>query len=468
MNPFLNPVVGFTSLKYYLTVPKRITKLSPKQMEKYRDKAFKKTIEYAYKTPLYHQKYKDAGIHPRDIHGIKDIKKLPYISKKDIRNNFPDGIIPTNYNKKKGYIIATGGTTGKSVFLYTDLLSMAESIQISVRELNHFGFNHKKTRFAHIGNLSTNRIDLVMEEKLYGPLKTFFNVDHILNMDVNQPIKTLINKLDSFKPDLLVTYPAIHQHLAFLKKKGYGKNFNPKLLFSAGAMLDEYTRSYVEDVFGCRLLNSYPSVEAGTNIAFECKEGTWHVHHDFFHLEAIDDNQELVAPGERGHLVITKLYGRGTPIVRYTGMDDWVRIIDKMECNCGLKTPVIKGGVEGRMKANIILPNGKIFPPGAFCFIEPVLKKFNTFKVKQYQIIQKKIDEIEILLVIDEDLRNVGVSVEEIKENIKQTYREKVGPDVTINVKEVDEIKHPKDARKPPPIVISHVTSKNGYKQLEN
>ena len=94
-------------------------------------------------------------------------------------------------------------------------------------------------------------------------------------------------------------------------------------------------------------------------------------------------------------------------------------------------------------------------------------KKFNTFKVKQYQIIQKNIDEIEIFLVIDEDLRNVGVSVEKIKENIKQIYHEKVGPDVTITIKEVDKIKHPKDARKPPSIVVSYVTQKNGYKQLE-
>jgi phenylacetate-CoA ligase len=344
---------------------------------------------------------------------------------------------------------------------------MAQGITISVRELNYYGFNHKKTRFAHIGNLSTNRIDLVMEEKLYGSLKRFYNFDHIMNIDVNQPIKTLMEKLNKFNPELLITYPAIHQHLAYLKKKGYGENFNPKLLFSAGAMLDEYTRSYVQDVLGCRLLNVYPSVEAGSNIAFECYEGHWHIHNDFFHLEAIDDNGEIVAPGERGHLVITKLYGRGTPIIRYSGMDDWVRITDYEKCSCGLTTPLIKNGVEGRARANIILPNGKIFPPGAFCFIEPILKKYNTYKVKQYQIIQKSIHEIEVLLVIDEDLRNVGTSLDVIKQSIKKLYQDKAGPDVKITITEVDEIKHPKDARKPPPIVVSNVTKNDGYKQLE-
>ena len=97
-----------------------------------------------------------------------------------------------------------------------------------------------------------------------------------------------------------------------------------------------------------------------------------------------------------------------------------------------------------------------------------MLYKYKTFKVRQYQIVQKKIDEIDVLLVIDENLRDVGASVDNIIKDIKEIYISKVGPGVAINVKEVDEIKHPKDARKPPPIVVSHVTLEEGYKKLES
>lgn len=83
------------------------------------------------------------------------------------------------------------------------------------------------------------------------------------------------------------------------------------------------------------------------------------------------------------------------------------------------------------------------------------------------QIIQKKIDEIEILLVIDEDLRDVGSSVDEIAKNIKELYQKKAGSGVTIMVKEVGEIKNDKDARKPPPIVISHVKLDDGYNVIK-
>jgi len=115
--------------------------------------------------------------------------------------------------------------------------------------------------------------------------------------------------------------------------------------------------------------------------------------------------------------------------------------------------------VEGRKRANIILPNGNVFPPGAFCFITPVLTKLQTFKVKQYQIIQQDLHHIDILLVIDEKLRNTGAPVEKIKSEIKKIYEKKVGGEVEITIKEVDEIPREKNASKPPPIVISNVKS---------
>jgi phenylacetate-coenzyme A ligase PaaK-like adenylate-forming protein len=285
-----------------------------------------------------------------------------------------------------------------------------------------------------------------------------------LNIDVNNSMIDILKELDRFQPDIIMAYPAIFQNLAYLKRKGYGKNIKAKLLWTGGAMLDDYTRKYVQNSFKCRMLNIYPSVEAGTDIAFECNHGTWHVNHDFFHVEAIDENNELVGSNKRGHIVLTKLWGTATPIIRYTGMDDWVELLDYYECKCGLKTPIIVNGVEGRKRANIILPNGKVFPPGAFCFITPVLLKYNTYKVKQYQIIQKKIDQIQILLVIDEDLKDKKPSFTILEDEIKKIYQEKTGPDVEITVTEVDEIKNKKNASKPPPVVLSQLKKEDYYK----
>lgn len=469
MNPLWNPSISLPLLKSIISDPKRLQKLKPDQIHRYKDKSFKKMIKYAYQVPLYHQKYKKAGIHPADIKGINDITKIPFITKDDIKTHFPDNILPTSYNKKKSHVICTGGTTGKPLCIYTDFYTIAKSSFPMMRELSLLGFkNLTKIKFAHIGNFNPYRIDLVAEQHFQKYLRFLLSKKNTLNIDVNNPVSEIMEKINQFKPDVIMTYPATFQHLAYLKRRGKGKQVNPSLCWTGGAILDEYTRSYVEDAFQCRLLNIYPSVEAGADIAFECKNGTWHVHDDFFHLEAIDENNNIVSEGKRGHIVITRLWGRGTPIIRYNGMDDWVKLKHEEDCSCGLNTTVIDGGVEGRKRANIILPNGKIFPPGAFCFITPVLNRLNTFKVKQYQIIQQELDEIEVLLVIDRSLRHVGPSVKRIMEDIKKIYQEKTGQAVTITIKEVDEIIHPKDRSKPPPIVISHVSQDEGYKTLSN
>jgi phenylacetate-CoA ligase len=468
VNPLLNPFNSLPLLKNVIFDPGRIYRLNPYQMKKYRDKVFRKIVKYAYTVPLYHERYKKAGVHPSNIKGIDDIDKLPMVSKNDMRKNFPDRILPIGCNKNKKYVICTGGTTGKSISIYTDFYTMGKAGSTIIRDLKQFDLNWKKAKLAHVGNFNPCRIDLVAQEYFDKYVNPHLLQDKRLNMDVSTPTKGLIKGLDKFKPDVILSYPAIFQHLAFLKRKGYGRNVNPTVLYSAGSILDEYTRKYAQDAFGCPLLNTYQSVEAHGVIATECTEGNWHVNWDFYNVEAMDDNGEIVAPGEHGHMVITRMFGKGTPMVRYTGMDDWVRINPLKKCKCGLTTPIIEGGVEGRKRANIVLPSGKIFPPGAFCFVEPVLTKHKSFMVKQYQIRQKKVDEIDILLVIDEDLRNVGVSVDVIKREIKENYEKKVGPEVTVNLKEVDEIKNEDNPRKPAPIVVTKVKLEEGFNILDN
>ena len=101
--------------------------------------------------------------------------------------------------------------------------------------------------------------------------------------------------------------------------------------------------------------------------------------------------------------MLTRIWGSGTPIIRYTGMDDWIKLSKNIDCACGLKTPYFIDGVEGRSRADIILPNGKIFSESSFCsIIVSVTHRLKTYKIKQYQIIQNKIDKIDINIVIDD------------------------------------------------------------------
>ncbi len=69
------------------------------------------------------------------------------------------------------------------------------------------------------------------------------------------------------------------------------------------------------------------------------------------------------------------------------------------------------------------------FPAASFASLYSILNDLKTRKVKQFQIVQKKLDEIDILVIIDEDLRNVGPSLDVIFEKIKEIHQKKAGPE---------------------------------------
>lgn len=465
MNPFLNPVTGLPFLKDFIFDPGRLQRYTSKQMENYRDKVFRKIIKYAYSVPLYHNKYKKVGVHPNDIRGIKDITKLPFISKKDIIENFPNNVIPLDYNKNKAQVVCTSGSTGKPVSLYYDFSTVAKGIGTIVREFQIFNLNWRKSRSVHIGNFSPNKADYAGEKLLLTKADSVIRLKNRLMMNCFDPMKDIIKKLDEFQPDFIMSYPSTYQQIAYLKKNGYGTKLNPKILFVGGYVLDEYTRYYVEEAFGCRMFNVYASAESSTDIAFECIKGNWHIHHDFFHIEVIDENMDVIDFGKKGHVVLTRMFGKGTPFIRYTGMDDWVTLEPECKCECGLRTPIIKTGVEGRISSSVILPDGRFYPAASFAILSVMLNDLKTQKVKQFQIVQKKIDEIDILLVIDDNLRDEKPSIDFIMEKAKDIYQKKVGPDVKICVKEVRDIKSVPG--KPSPIVISNVNQKEILKTLK-
>lgn len=465
MNAFLNPANTLPYLKNYIFDTNRIDIKDKKYIEKYRNKSFRKILQYANQVPLYQEKFKKHNIDIKKINDLKDIQKLPFINRQDIGKHFPDGVVPKNFNKEKGMVLCTGGTSGKyccnsgsdPVCLYTDFKTLLRGSLISQRVNNYHNINIRKSKIVHIGNYNPFKFDEVFDTHVLSQIKPFFPLKNYKSIHASNKTQEIIEQLNNFKPDVIISYPAIYQDLAYLKNKGFGQHIQPKVLLVGGAMLDNYTKTYVEHAFGSNLYNTYASCEMGAEIAFECQHRNWHIHSDFFHLEAVDKDNNIVNPGERGRLVITRLWGSATPIIRYTGMQDWITLSEDKTCTCGLKSPIFGRPVEGRIFSNILLPNGRVYPPSEFLFITKVLTDLNTFKIKKYQIIQKTLDEIEILLVVDEDLRQTPPSLELISEKIKKTYEEKVGSDVKITIKEVKQIENDKDSGKPAPLVLSYV-----------
>ncbi|MEF8879372.1 MAG: hypothetical protein V5A64_03150 [Candidatus Thermoplasmatota archaeon] len=421
-------------------------------------------LKFSKKVPLYKHKFEKSNFKLEEVKDIDDLKKIPFTTKQDLRDFGIKGTLPKNFNTNCGCRADTSGSTGEPVTIYRDIRSIALENTAPLRMLKSYNLSFSKTRITNIGDFTIpNSHD---EEcinkglvKHLGFISTYLNrkVQHVFT---GKDPKDIIKDLDSFKPDLIISYPGTLIGLMHLRQEGYGEDINPKYIVSSGGMVDPYTRKQIENTFDTKVRGLYAATESG-GIAFECPLGNYHIQSDHVLIDAVDDNGDSVSPGEHGHLVVTRLYGRGTPIIRYTGMDDIITATDE-KCECGMNTPLLEN-VEGRRVDSIVLPDGRIFPPATITLVPgEVAEDYGIDIIKRFQIIQHKKDEIKILIVINQDLREKVSSVDEILEEIKDRYKKIVGNSVFIDVKEVNKVKQDKRSPgSPSSIVISKVDHKD-------
>ncbi len=459
MNPFLNPLFSARLIKRYFTDVNRAWKLNSKEIKRYQDKALSKALKYAYRVPLYYKKYKEAGIHPDDIYGIEELHKLPLVTKEDLIQGFPDEIVPQNYNKKNAYLIGTSGSSGRPVSMYKDVEYIMIEALSGVRQLKAYGMDWRKTRITNIGDFSVPKTtdEECLRKGLMGTLSPLFSLNNYQNLYTGEEARILLEEMNAFHPELLIGYTSVLMGLASLKIKGFGKNVNPKYIIGSGEILDNYSRGYIQEAFGTPVLNLYATTEGGS-IAFECLHGHFHINSDFVYVEILDKNGEVVSENESGSIVVTRLYQGGTPIVRYTGLND-IASLESHYCDCGMNTPLLKD-LEGRKKDAIVLPDGRIFPPATIPMpLAEAASTFGTYQIKRFQFVQKKIDDIEIRTEIDDEQRDKGVAADRLLEEIKKNYQKLVGDAVTLEVREVREVERIEGSTSPP-LIISKVSKK--------
>jgi len=440
MNPFINPIFLSKVIKSYIVDVKRLYKMNSETLKKFQDKQFRKILEYAYKLPFYNDLYKKAGIKIKDIQGINDITKLPFVTKKEISETSPDNLIPPNSHKTKIIVSYTSGTTGKPVSIFTNIYTIFKESLAHIRTLEEHDIDWRKTRMTIIGDLSENTIDRAyFTDGITKSLTPFFSLNNMQIFDTYDDPEKLIKKINSFQPEFIGGYPGMLRQLAYLKRQGSGKDIWPRCIISTGSVLDKYLKNYIEEAFDTQVFDSYGATEPGP-MAFQCRCNNYHVHSDLVFLEVIDDNGEPVTPNEPGHIVVTKLYGEGTPIIRYTGLNDIISLSDE-SCRCGIVGRVIKK-IYGRESQSLVLPNGLIVLPSTLDeFFSETYWRFDIENIERLQIVQHRRDNIEILAVVDHNLRNNNPSVEKVFTIIRECFKERFGSDIEIKIKEVKNLK---------------------------
>jgi len=268
---------------------------------------------------------------------------------------------------------------------------------------------------------------------------------NILLLNTNGEPKEILKKLEVFQPDFLGGYTGMLSHLALLQEKGFGR-ISPEKVASMGSCLDRKLREFIEKAFNADVFEVYGSTESGP-VAFECEFGNLHINEDMVYLETLGE--------KAGRVRVTKLYGEGTPMLRYDGMNDIVKLNEK-NCGCGIEGKVIEK-IYSRENLSIFRRDGGVLTDSVFAKIfSPLIYKLKTTKVKATKAIQHSLDKIEVKVTIDE--KEDDVDEEEILSEIEDNLKRILG-DVEINIKKV------KRLSKRTPMVTSRV-NRNGFSRL--
>lgn len=438
MNAFTNPFFLSKMLKSYFFDIDRLKKIDEEELQRYQNKRLKKMVTFAYTVPLYHDLYKKTGVHPGDIQGIKDITKLPLVTKDDIKRYYPTGIVSSKTKKNKLVEVSTSGTTGKSLSLYVDFFDIMMGFFGYIRELREYGINWRKTKMTIIGDFAPHTVESGYVTRGLG---SRLNIGKALKnmqwLNTNDTPRKLIEEIDSFQPEFLGGYVGMLGHLALLKEKGFGDHIAPRCIAATGTVLTPGLRRFIEQSFQAQVFETYGSTETGP-LAFQCQEGGYHLMSDFVYPEFLQ-GEEPVSSGEPGKLVVTKLYGYGTPIIRSTAVNDIVAPLYE-SCSCGMAGHLIKK-IYGRDDLSLVFSGGRILlASGISDVYSRVLYELKTNKLKDTQVIQRSLNHLEVNIVVDHEVENVEPSVEQIGSVITNGFREKVGSDIEIVVREVDQI----------------------------
>jgi len=383
------------------------------ELEKLQTQRLKETVARTYGVvPFYQQKFKELGIVPEDIKSIKDIAKLPFTKKQDLRDNYPFGMFAVNQDAVVR-IHSSSGTTGKPTVVGYTKSDMDVWNEVMARVFTMSGVNSEDTVHNAYGyGLFTGGLGVHNGAETVGatvvPSSGGFTSRQLLLMK-------------DFNSTVLTSTPSFALHMAeTATSEGYDvkKDFKLKCGIFGAEPTSAGLKEEVARVWGIDYYEIYGLSEIiGPGVSNSCCESRdLHIFEDHFYPEIVDPKTGEVLPyGEKGELVITSLTKQALPIIRYRTGD--ITSLDQTPCKCG-RTHVRMKSVMGRADDMLIVNGVNVFPSQ----VEHVLANVEDITLN-YQIIADKkgyLDSLEIMVEVTEEMPMDSIgALEKIQKNIQ-------------------------------------------------
>lgn len=378
---------------------------SREQIKAWQDERLVKQVRHVWdNVPSYRKKMEEKGVTPEDIQSSADLYKLPFTSKADLRDNYPDGLVAVPRSKCVR-VHATSGTTGKRVMAFYTQHDIDLWTDCCARAITAVGGSEEDVcQIAYGYGMFTGGIGLDQGSRRVGCLTV-----PISSGNTDRQIQ-FIRDLGT---TILCCTPSYAAYLGeSMHEMGMTSDQIPLKagIFGAEAWSEEM-RQDIQKTMGIKAYDIYGLTElSGPGVAFECSaQSGMHINEDHFIAEIIDpDTGEVLPEGSKGELVFTSIDKEAFPLLRYRTRD--ICILKREKCSCG-RTLVKMCKPMGRSDDMLIIRGVNVFPSQ----IETVL--LNHGYPANYQIIVDRVKSTDSLDV------QVEMTAEMFTDNVGEIER---------------------------------------------
>ena len=387
---------------------------SREQIRQWQDERLVKQVKHVYdNVPYYKAKMEEKGVTPEDIKSVDDLHKLPFLTKDELREAYPYGLVAKPLSDCVR-IQSTSGTTGRRVVAFYTQHDLDLWEECCARALAAAGATKDDVVHVSYGyGLFTGGPGLNGGSHKLGSLT--------LPMSSGNTDRQIQFMCDLGSTVLCCT-PSYAAYLAeTICEQGLRDKIKLKAgIFGAEAWSEEM-RHDIEEKLGIKAYDIYGLTEiSGPGVSYECSaQGGMHINEDHFIAEIIDPNTGEVLPdGEKGELVFTSITKEAFPLLRYRTRD--ICVLNREKCSCG-RTHVRMSKPMGRSDDMLIVKGVNVFPSQ----IETVL--LNKGYPANYQIVvsrEKNSDKLEVQVemtpeMFSDSIREIAAREKELIEALK-------------------------------------------------
>lgn len=369
--------------------------------------------------------YKSLGLKSSEFSEetiLEDLKKFPILTKEIIRRE-GDNMYPIKTLDEWTFDNVSGGTTGEPVkFRHSgSFFDWDQAGKLLFDTWSGRRLGEKQIRlWGSERDIISGKKDWMNKVYRWMRNETFLNTFRMTEKDMEEFIACINHK----RPAMILAYVQSARELAQYIERNGKYIVAPKGMMTSAGVLDEDTYKLLKRVFRCPIINRYGSREMG-DMACSCdrNEGL-HINLFTSYIEIVDDRGMECDTEEDGNILTTSLVDYSMPIIRYA-IGDRGACTDK-KCSCGRGMPLMKY-VKGRVidiftAADCAKVDGEFFTH--LFYVES--------QVKQFQVIQHSIENIEIKVVFYDDVRDINNIFERIRANVLKVMGENVNVDFKI------------------------------------